>query len=243
MDNEVYSGIELPEMPFFVRLDGWAFHSLTERLKLQEPFDEFFAGCLSKAAAALFVPFNPVLAYIFSDEVSLLFTKATAFRRVEKLDSVLAALFSSNFSAAMEERFKELPPIAFDCRCIPVTKTQIVRYLVWRQAECFRNHNNAWAYWALRRAGRTPRRAAAELAGLKVRQLFELCAAHGINLDETPVWQRRGILLHWESYEKEGWDPVRKTKVRVSRRRVIERWDPPAFKSNEGKRAIEGLVG
>ena len=62
IDNEIYSGIEVLHMPFFVRLDGWAFHSLTKRLKFKSPYDKRFASSMVKTASRFFLPFNPVLA-------------------------------------------------------------------------------------------------------------------------------------------------------------------------------------
>lgn len=48
------------------------------------------------------------------------------------------------------------------------------------------------------------------------RQPFE----HGINFNEVPLWQRRGVGLYWEDYEKIGFDPVKQVEVQASRRRV-----------------------
>ncbi len=223
IDYEIYSGLELPVGPFFVRLDGWGFHSLTKKLKLRQPYDKKFAGWMAAVAKTFFVPFNPTLAYIFSDEINFLFLKRTSFARIEKIDSVFAGLASSAFTKMTDHL------AAFDCRIIPIPKTKIVPYLVWRQAECFRNHNNAWSYWVLRKQGLSPTAAANRLSGLKTTQLKKLCARAGVDLNRTPVWQRSGILLYWKDYQKRGWDPIKKKGVTVSRRRVEIDWSPPRF--------------
>ncbi len=217
-DNEVYSGIEVPDMPFFVRLDGWSFHSLAKKLKFKQPYDKFFANCLVDAAKNFFIPFNPILCYIFSDEINLLFLKQTSFKRIEKIDSVFAGIFSAIFSNLLTKKYKKIINAAFDCRVIPVTKNQIQKYLIWRQAECFRNHNNSYAYWILRKKS-SARAAAKNLLGMKTNELFELCRKNGIDLKKTPSWQRDGILIIWEKYKKNGYDPIRKKKVLVERRR------------------------
>ncbi|MEM7813503.1 MAG: tRNA(His) guanylyltransferase Thg1 family protein [Candidatus Aenigmatarchaeota archaeon] len=236
-DYEIYSGIEVPAGPFFVRLDGWGFHALANRLKLKRPFDKRLAAALAKSAAAFFVPFNPALCYIFSDEANFLFLKRTSFRRIEKIDSVFAGLFSALFSKLMRM------PAAFDCRVIPLERfANIRRYLAWRQAECFRNHNNAWAQWvAIRKDRLSPCAANARLEGMDVRALTRYCRTRGIDLQKTPAWQRRGVLLRQETYRKRGYDPIRKVRVVVTRRRISTDWAPPLFASREGKSLLDAL--
>jgi len=74
-----YSDVRVPAGPFFVRLDGWRFHSLTENLKLKKPFDRLLAECMIEAVKNIFRLFNPALAYLFSDEISILFPKTNLF--------------------------------------------------------------------------------------------------------------------------------------------------------------------
>jgi tRNA(His) 5'-end guanylyltransferase len=220
VDHEIYSGLEVPPGPFFVRLDGWSFHSLCERLKFKKPFDARLAKGMSKAAKALFV-FNPVLAYVFSDEINVLFLSSTAFRRIEKIDSIFAALASAAFS-------KEIGMAAFDCRVIPLmNRRNILRYLIWRQAECWRNHNNAWAQWAaVHKEGLSPRDASKRLSGLKTAQLAKYCLAHGIDLNATPAWQRNGIIIYKIPYKKRGYDPIKKKTVTAIRHKIITKEAP-----------------
>ncbi|MEM5798357.1 MAG: tRNA(His) guanylyltransferase Thg1 family protein [Candidatus Aenigmatarchaeota archaeon] len=224
VDWEIFSGLEVPTLPFWVRLDGWGFHTLAE--KLQKPYDKNFAKILVGIAKDLMQMFNAQLAYIFSDEINLLFTHFTAFRRVEKIDSVFAGIASARFSLTWKT------PCAFDCRVIPVPKGKILSYLQWRQAECFRNHNNAWAYWLLRQAGLSARQAADFLEGLKTQHLVKLCRACGKDLSKTQTWQRQGIMLYWKKYKKSGWNPIKKKRVVAQRRRVVIEWNPPNFTKN-----------
>jgi tRNA(His) guanylyltransferase len=47
---------------------------------------------------------------------------------------------------------------------------------------------------------------------------------HGINFNEVPAWQRRGIGLQWQTYQRPGYDPVRRAEVTATRRRIaVER--------------------
>jgi len=243
VDNEVYSGIEIPKMPFFVRLDGWSFHSLVKRNKVKKPFDKNFLNCFVETAKKFFTPFNPSLAYCFSDEINLLFLKTTFFKRIEKIDSIFAGYASTIFTKQFRKRFNKNENTAFDCRVIPLSKSQILKYLVWRQAEAFRNHNNAWAQYALIKKGLSPRKASKKLSGMKTREIKEfLLEKFGINLDKTPIWQKNGVLLYKISYIKKGFNPIKKEFVFVERKKVKADWSPPLFNSDSGKKLIEEIL-
>ena len=64
------------------------------------------------------------------------------------------------------------------------------------------------------------RRATAALKGASTAQQNELLYQHGINFNETPAWQRRGISLHWEDYSKTGCDPRTGAETAAIRRRL-----------------------
>ena len=235
VDNEVYSGVELPSMPFFVRLDGWCFHRIAKELRLKKPFDKSFSECMVKTASTFFKFFNPTLAYIFSDEINILFTKHTTFKRVEKIDSVFAGLASSTLlkELSKKKKIKRESCIAFDCRCIPIEKKDIIGYLIWRQSEAFRNCNNLYAYWLLQKKERLkPREAAKKVEGMKAKELRKLIDRyHG--LKKIPGWHERGVLLYKKVYEKEGFDPIKKKKVKVKRLKVFDDWNLPMFAKNK----------
>jgi tRNA(His) guanylyltransferase len=48
----------------------------------------------------------------------------------------------------------------------------------------------------------------------------ELLFQHGINFNQLPLWQRRGIGLYWEKYIKEGFNPKTGEAVTATRRRI-----------------------
>lgn len=241
-DNEIFSGITVPDMPCFVRLDGWCFHGFAKKLRLKKPYDKRFAGCMAETAKEFFLPFDPTLAYLFSDEINLLFLHKPGFERIEKIDSVFAGIASSRMLQLIGEK-GAVPSLSFDCRVIPVKKREIPKYLVWRQAEAWRNCNNAYAQWVLVKRGKSPRSASKELSGLKIKELQRVMKKHGLDIGKTPAWHRRGILLHKESYKKRGYDPIKKKKVIVERRRVKVDWGPPLFNTKEGKKFLKKLLG
>ena len=238
-EHEVFSQLRVPpDLPFFVRLDGRRFRAVSEEAGAEKPFDKRFARCLVVSAKAIFRSgFNPALIFTVSDELNLLFLHSAPFRRrVEKIDSVLASIASSAFSLAAFETFGKVLVISFDSRVVISHQEKIADYLVWRQMDAWRNHNNAYGYWFLRKMGRKPREAAKILKGMKAGDIHDMLFRHGINLAQTPAWQRRGILIYREPYQK--WVKDRA----IIRRRIKENWNLPLFSSEEGQNLVQRIL-
>ena len=238
-DWAIYAEIKaLP--PLFVRADGRNFKRLLSA-DFEKPYDERFARGMVEAATVFFEKsgFDPKLAYTFSDEINLFFTHLPFNGRIEKLDSVIAGFLASALAIALG--FKE--PIAFDARVIPVCgEEEILGYLAQRQAEAWRNHLNAYGFYGLRAEGLSEEDAEQYLKGMRAMDVHEMLFRRGINLNGTPAWQRRGILIAKERYEKEGYDPQAGTKVMVTRSRVVQLWDLPLFASEDGRNLIASLI-
>jgi len=237
--SEIFSKLQIPpETPFFVRLNGRRFQAVSEKLKAEKPFDKKFAKCLVKSGKAIFQEnLNPALIYVASDEVNVLFAYEAPFnRRVEKINSVLAGIVSSAFSLDGLKLFHKFLTVAFDSRIIITSREKSVEYLTWRQLEAWRNHNNAYAYWLLRKLGQKPKDAAKTLKGLKTEELHQLLFQHGFNLAKTPAWQRRGILIHKHPHRKQ-----QETRT-VTRWRIVENWNLPVFSSTKGKAFIQQVM-
>ena len=238
-DRELYSALTaLP--PLYVRLDGRAFHRLARVLDLARPFDERFAAAMASVARRLVADAgaSPILAYTFSDEISCFFTELPFGGRVEKLDSVLAAFAAS--ALTIELGLEE--PVAFDARVVFVDPASAQAYLAGRQAEAWRNHINAYAQALLVADGLSSRQAAARLRGLASPALHDLAFEHGVNLGETPAWQRRGTLVYRQAVEVTGRDPrTGEVAVAVRSRAVIDR-EPPLFTSVEGRALLARLI-
>lgn len=238
-EHEIFSQLEIPpEIPFFVRLDGWRFQAVSRAVGAERPFNEDFAKCLVASGRALFQSnFNPAMVYAASDELNTLFLQAVPFRRrVEKIDSVLAGLASSAFSIGIQRLFNKNTTVAFDSRIILSSPEKIIEYLIWRQRDAWRNHNNAYAYWLFRKRGHKPSAASKMLEGLKTKELHEALFSQGINLAKTPAWQRRGILIYREPYQKNAKNHI------VTRRRTKENWNLPIFSSTRGKGLIQQIL-
>ena len=50
----------------------------------------------------------------------------------------------------------------------------------------------------------------------------ELLFQHGINFNDLPTWEKRGVGLYWEKYEKIGHNPI-KGEDTVTTRQCIKR--------------------
>ncbi|MEM2994780.1 MAG: tRNA(His) guanylyltransferase Thg1 family protein [Candidatus Bathyarchaeia archaeon] len=228
-----------PENPFFLRLNGWKFKKLSETIKAEKPFDIRIAECLVSSGKALFNRgFNPALIYIVSDELNALFLGAAPFRgRFEKMDSVFAGLVSSAFTLSLQKLFGVTVNVVFDSRVVIVSDVEkAVEYLVWRQMDVWRNHNNAYAYWIFRKMGLAPSEISEKLKGLKTEEIHEIAFKQGVNLAETPQWQRRGILLYKQPF-------LRQTETHIAERWTInEEWRLPLFTSEDGKRLIKQVI-
>lgn len=225
-DREWFHGLRVPAgMWTVLRLDGRSFTRMTANAAFEKPFDEHFASLMVATADALLREFDGLYAYTESDEISILLPPAFDLfdREVEKLVSVSAALAAATFT----HRHGEI--VQFDSRLwIGAGQADVVDYFSWRAADAVRNGLNAWAYWTLRKEGMSSGAATSKLKGLDVAAKNELLFERGINFNEVPTWQRRGVGLWWETYTKAGFDPIRQVETQVQRRRVRTEKDLPA---------------
>ncbi len=92
----------------------------------------------------------------------------------------------------------------------------------------------------LRQQGHSVESATTHLAGLTTSQKNNLLFDNGINFNELPNWQKRGVGLLWEDYEKEAVNPRTGESVVAVRRRVRVESDLPM--KDEYSAFIRGLV-
>jgi len=240
MENrEIFSTITtIP--PVFVRIDGRAFHRLAENLDLKKPFDDQFSDAMVQVCVALISDSGlcPDLAFTFSDEISLYFTRLPFSGRIEKIDSVAASCAASALANVLASK----PLLSFDARVIPATLEYALEYLANRQNEAWRNHINGYCQQALIDEGISAKKAAARLKGVPARDLHEMMHKRGMNLATTPAWQRRGILVYKKITEKEGFNPVTQEHVLAQRSAVTVERDLPLFTSPEGQSFLKKLL-
>lgn len=209
----------LPGIFMVARLDGRSFTKLTkERHPFQAPYDERFRDYMVDTVEHLMdCGFRVIYGYTESDEISLLFDKEeTAFgRKLRKMNSVLAGEASAKFSLLLGDIG------VFDCRISQLpTARNVVDYFRWRNEDAFRNALNAHCYWALRKDGSSVQQATAHLSGMSVPDKNELLFQQGINFNNLPDWQKRGVGVYWEEYDKQALNPKTGEAVVTSRRRL-----------------------
>lgn len=236
-EREIYSDLRVFP-PFAVRIDGRGFRR--ELFDFKKPYDERFAKAMADCVERFFREsgLNPIFAFTFSDEINLFFLEMPYNCRIEKIDSIIPSFFSSELTIRLDLK----KPVSFDSRVIPLGKEDIYRYLVWRQAETWRNHLSSYGYYTLIKTGISENEAAKMLKNIKANAIHELVFQHGINLAETPAWQRCGILVFRETYDKKGYDPLKKINVTTRRTKIIQEWKTPIFKTQEGKEFINRLL-
>lgn len=237
--KEIFSALRVSP-PVLMRLDGRNFKESLARLGYQKPYDVVFERGMVAAARALLEHSGlaPEWAFTFSDEINLLFGELPFDGRVEKLDSVVPSYAASALTIALELR----TPLAFDARVIPLHPAEIREYLTGRQAEAWRNHMQSYGFYTLVSEGAGEKEAAAKMKGMKFEDIHELMWQRGVNLNETPGWQRKGVCVYRRRTEREGYNPVKGEKVTAERREIVEDWDPPVFASEEGQGYLRRLL-
>jgi tRNA(His) 5'-end guanylyltransferase len=266
--KEIFSSLKLVP-PVIMRVDGRSFSKFTAGMGFEKPYDIDMARMMVNAVSKFMTGcgFAPTLAYTFSDEISILFDKELPFDgRIEKMLSTVPSYITSTFMVEMERRKWQKtamalstahtmggveydvtptePTIAsFDARITVVQPSDIPMYMAWRQAECYRNFVQGYGFYTLmQKCNLSNTKAASRMADMKVEDINELCFQNGRNLNDMPVWQRRGVMLYFEKYQKDGMNPITKKKVKVERSRLKENWDTPSFAKPEGRELLASLT-
>lgn len=207
-DCEIYSDLKIPKSSSIIlRLDGRSFHNLADKLNLDKPYDESFANLMGDVCEDILKEFSPSFIYTFSDEISILLNEIPFKRRIEKIDSVLAGFASSSFTMNHVRYFEEplYKPIAFDCRAIVLNKDEVSQYFKWRQDEAWSNCVNGYGIWHLK-SKYSKEEANSRISGLKSNDIHEMLFNEGINLNDVPNWQKRGIGFYKKQKEIKGFN-------------------------------------
>jgi len=216
-DHQVLPGINV-----VVRLDGRSFTKLTkETLNLERPFDPFFKGVMTSVVKHLMTDSGVRVIYGFheSDEISLLLHPEDELfgRKERKLNSILAGEASAYISGVLARL------AVFDCRvCQLPTQQNVTDYFRWRQEDAARNALTAHCYWALRaKRDMGANQATDALEGLGSSEKNELLFQLGINFNDLPLWQKRGVGLYYWDTVKPGFNPKKQEATVTTRRSLI----------------------
>ena len=209
----------LPEIYIVARIDGRSFTRLTKEIHhFESPYDVQFRDYMIETVKHLMdCGFKTVYGYTQSDEISILLDRDdnTFQRKERKLNSVLAGEASAKFSLLLGD------VAAFDCRLCQLPNARlVVDYFRWRSEDAHRNALNSHCYWTLRKEGQSANEAAKQLLGLSVAKKNELLFEKGVNFNDLPSWQKRGVGVYWEDYTKEAVNRKTGSAVEALRQRL-----------------------
>jgi tRNA(His) guanylyltransferase len=237
-ERELYNNVRATA-PVVVRIDGRAFHTLTDDLNFQKPFDLGFNTIKCQAIERFMTDggFSPSFAATHSDEISILFLNELPFEgRIEKIASTCASYITVAFDRRLWEvvgRYKDIIP-SFDARIVQLHDlSEFNQYLKWRQDDSYRNFVQGYAQVMLP-DGKKRRMSNAEAH----ERLFQ---ERQINLNDMPAWQKRGNIVYFESYTKQAKNALTGEPVEVLRNRIVSA-DAPLFGDADGLQFLRAHV-
>ena len=197
--------------PVIVRLDGHSFHNFTASMDFQTPFDESFKCMMYDAATAVLRFCGSSIAYIQSDEITILMMnganeRSTPFfnNRVQKLCSLLASVCSVALNRDIEmasSHSNETPNTLlngaayFDCRCFTVPRDRVVDVFEWRQRDAIKNAINSIIYWKEREM-MSGKRVQRNLDGIPTSEKERILREkYNISISDYPVHFIRGACI------------------------------------------------
>jgi tRNA(His) 5'-end guanylyltransferase len=207
----------LPGLYLVARLDGRGFTRLTKEVHaFERPFDVRFRDLMVSTVAHLMqCGFRVLYGFTESDEISLLLDSEedTFGRKLRKYHSILAGEASAQFSL-------QLGAVGcFDCRISQLPRlSDVVDYFRWRSEDASRNSLNAHCYWQLRNDGQTRVAATTSVKGLTTAAKNEMLFQRGINFNNLPSWQKRGVGVYWQDVPHQGFNPLTNETTHVMRR-------------------------
>lgn len=199
--------LHLPiRMPVIMRIDGKAFHSYVKGespvgKKVEKPFDKGLFDCMNDTAIELCKEVQGCrLAYVQSDEISLLLTNYQSVdtqswfdNNLQKMISISAAVASVTFTQnswkiwgidySNEDPYYLTKEAYFDSRAFVLPKEDVVNYFLWRQQDATRN-----SVQMLARSLYSHK----QCEDKNNSELQEMCFQKGINWNDCPTSQKRG---------------------------------------------------
>lgn len=185
---------------------------------MDKPFSEGFSNTMRDTAAVVSMDFEPICAYVQSDEISYIFapTEKQFNRRSDKFISLLASHTGSYFTHMTNVLG------AFDGRIITIQDWgAVVDYLSVRQEDCYRNCVNAVAHYAIMNAMNISSSQAAKVLDKKSQnERIDIA----INLDAWNQVDQKyisGSITRKITFEKVGYNPKDEILVAVERSKWI----------------------
>lgn len=220
--------VKLPKrLPVIIRIDGKAFHTYTRGMK--KPFDEVLTNAMWETSK--FLTANVMgckLAYHQSDEISLLLTNYDKLtteswfdNNLQKIVSIAASLTTAKFNELMRKKYPEKSFALFDARAWVIPHDEVCNYFLWRQQDATKNSISMVAQ------ANFPHK---QLQGLNGKQMQDkLMLEKEINWNDLPVWQKRGVCITKQYYNKgealrSKWEVDHETPIFSQDRNYIEKY-------------------
>lgn len=218
-------------MPVLIRLDGKAFHSFTKGF--QRPFDNILMETMWKTTKYICENIMGCkIGYTQSDEIQLLLTdydnittQAWFDKNIQKMCSISASMatlaFNNVFTNTVNKEynrivenpteedknnletidklfdiyFKRTSTALFDSRVYVIPKEEVCNAFIWRQQDATRN--------AIQMVGQA-NFSHKQLQNKNCNQIQEmLFQEKGINFNDLPTYQKRGVCIVKETYYKD----------------------------------------
>lgn len=206
--ENVFRGKLPGRMPFIIRCDGKAFHTLTK--KCIRPYDTDIVECMEAAAKELCKQISSAkLAYVQSDEISILVTPYEELNtqpwfdgNIQKIVSIASSIASTQFTKkSIElknvfdknqvlycnayEKFGNQPGL-FDARVFVLPENDVNNIFYWRQKDAERNSIQMLASSLYSHK---------ELDGKVCKELKEMCTKKNRPWESEPTAFKRGFCI------------------------------------------------
>lgn len=191
-------------LPIYARLDGRSFSRFTKGMR--RPFDRRMTASMVAATAHLVAETNARIGYTQSDEISLVWlfdapgSEPLFGGKVHKLTSVLSAMATAAFNAALPQHFgEEGEALArhlahFDARVFELpSKIEAANVFLWRSMDAKKN--------AVSMAARAMY-SHKELHGADQARMREMLADKGVKFDEYPSQFKWGTWVQRVNYTR-----------------------------------------
>jgi len=239
--------LHLPiRMPVIMRIDGKAFHSYVKGESpignvCKKPFDQGMFDCMNDTAIALCKEVQGCrLAYVQSDEISLLLTNYSSVdtqswfdNNLQKMISIAAAVASVTFTAnswkiwgvdeSREEPYYLTKEAYFDARAFVIPKEDVCNYFLWRQQDATRN-----SVQMLARSLYSHK----QLENKNNSELQEMCFQKGSNWNDVPTSQKRGRCIVKQSTPHKALNPKTGEYVTTERSAWVVDNEIPIFSAD-----------
>lgn len=194
----------IPGIPKIIRLDGKAFHTFTKGC--EQPYDWNIMSAMAAGAVAVMkeIGGSARLAYIQSDECSIVLNDKPRIEsspwfdnNLVKMATVSSSIMSVNFSWAYYEALAssgsqagsvEFKPAYFDARIFPVPNVwEMHNAILWRQFDAIKNSKSQYArhYFSQKQVH--------EKNGEQKVQMMK--DQHGFDWHTAPTWTKHGIVV------------------------------------------------